>query len=303
MSMESFFDMDTGFGIGMLVYYLLTMLFSFGVSIAVYVFRSLGVYTIAKRRELKHPWMAWVPIVDYWLLGSISDQYQYVVKGKNRNKRKWMLGLNIAMGVIMMVFWVLYIAMFVNLISGAINGFMNETAMLEQMFGFLGGILLLWLPLMGISIALMVLRYIALYDLYNSVDPKNSVLYLVLSILVSISEPFFIFFNRKKDLGMPPRKPRAKEYLPQEPTEPDVPVYEAEPVPAATFATEEDFAPAEAEPVPAEEPTPVEEPVPAEEPTPVEEPVPTEEPAPVEESAPAEEASAEPAGEQYPWEL
>ena len=285
MSMESFFDIDTGFGVGMLVYYLLSMLFSFGLSIAVYVFRSLGVYTIAKRRALKNPWMAWVPVVDYWLLGSISDQYQYVVKGKNKNKRKWMLGLNIAMGVFMVVFWVVYIVMLVQLITGAVSGYMNESAMLEQLLGFLGGALVLLLPLLGISVALTVLRYMALYDLYRSVDPKNSVLYLVLSILVSISEPFFIFFNRKKDLGMPPRKPRMRDGIARESGE-EVPVYEAEPVPVEAFAGEEDFAPAE-------------EPAPTEEPAAVEEPAPTEESTPAEEPAPAEEAPAE----QYPWDV
>ena len=31
-------------------------------------------------------------------------------------------------------------------------------------------------------------------------------LYLVLSILFSPTEPFFLFFNRDKDQGMPPRK-------------------------------------------------------------------------------------------------
>jgi hypothetical protein len=46
----------------------------------------------------------------------------------------------------------------------------------------------------------------ALYDVYRSLDPANAVLYLVLSILFSPTEPFFLFFNREKDLGMPPRK-------------------------------------------------------------------------------------------------
>ena len=30
--------------------------------------------------------------------------------------------------------------------------------------------------------------------------------YVVLSILFGITEPFFLFFNRNKDKGMPPRK-------------------------------------------------------------------------------------------------
>ena len=64
------------------------------------------------------------------------------------------------------------------------------------------------LPLAAVSVAYLVIRYMVLYDVYRSVDPNNSVLYLVLSILFNPTEPFFLFFNREKDLGMPPRKQR-----------------------------------------------------------------------------------------------
>ena len=66
----------------------------------------------------------------------------------------------------------------------------------------------LGLPFAAVTIALCVIRYMALYDVYRSMDPANAVLYLVLSILFSPTEPFFLFFNREKDLGMPPRKQR-----------------------------------------------------------------------------------------------
>ena len=56
-------------------------------ALAMYVLKSVGLYTIARRRGLKNPWMAWVPVLNDWLLGSISDQYRYVVKGQIRNRR------------------------------------------------------------------------------------------------------------------------------------------------------------------------------------------------------------------------
>ena len=67
-------------------------------------------------------------------------------------------------------------------------------------------ILGLVLPFAAIAITFCVIRYMALFDIYRSMDPGNAVLYLVLSILFSPTEPFFLFFNREKDLGMPPRK-------------------------------------------------------------------------------------------------
>lgn len=57
------------------------------ISVTIYVLEALGIYTIAKRRGIHNPWLAWIPVAQYWILGSISDQYQYVVKGNVRNRR------------------------------------------------------------------------------------------------------------------------------------------------------------------------------------------------------------------------
>ena len=62
------------------------------------------------------------------------------------------------------------------------------------------------LPLAGVAIAAAVIRFVALYDVYRSLDPNNAVLFLVLSIFFGVTEPFFLFFNRDKDAGMPPRR-------------------------------------------------------------------------------------------------
>jgi len=70
------------------------------------------------------------------------------------------------------------------------------------------------LPIFALSIASAVIRYMALYDVYTSMDPSNNVLFLVLSIFFGVTEPFFLFFNRNRDDGMPPRKDAAPEEPP-----------------------------------------------------------------------------------------
>ena len=52
------------------------------IGIATYVLSALGLYTIAKRRGLNHPWLAWIPVASAWIVGSLSDQYRYVVNGE-----------------------------------------------------------------------------------------------------------------------------------------------------------------------------------------------------------------------------
>lgn len=164
--------------------------------IATYILTSLAIYTVSRRRGLRNPWLAWIPVINCWLLGSLSDQYQYVVKGEIKNKRKWLIGLGILQWALGLAFAILVLVTVGFLIAS------NTSDVAGSVIGMLG----LLLPLAAASIAMCVIRYMALYDVYRSLDPGNAVLYLVLSILFSPTEPFFLFFNREKDLGMPPRK-------------------------------------------------------------------------------------------------
>ena len=63
--------------------------------IAMYVLTSLGLYTIAKRRAISKAWLAWIPVVNCWIIGCISDQYRYVVKGQMKSRRKSLLTLSV----------------------------------------------------------------------------------------------------------------------------------------------------------------------------------------------------------------
>lgn len=173
--------------------------------IAGYVLSALGLYTLAKRRGIHSAWLSWIPVANVWILGSLSDQYRYVVLGQNRSKRKSLLTLNILAAVVGAIVGVIAIGMVGNLIWGLVSG-APEAIFLDRMAGSLMWILGLLLPAAAIAIAKAIIYYMALYDVFKSVDPANSVVFLVLSILFSVTEPFFLFFTRNKDLGMPPRR-------------------------------------------------------------------------------------------------
>ena len=207
--MEFIFD---GLGAGFAALYTVYSMVASSFGIALYVLRALGLYSIAKRRGINRPWMSWVPVLDLWVLGCISDQYQYVVNGKVRNKRKWLLGLSIAMAVLYIVFAVL-IGVAVFGAVGGMTGSMSDNQLVATLLGPVMGLVVGLIPLVGIAIAVMAIRYIAMYDLYTSCSPQNNVLFLVLSIFFTVTEPFFLFFIRNKDEGMPPRR-QQPQYIP-----------------------------------------------------------------------------------------
>ena len=73
----------------------------------------------------------------------------------------------------------------------------------------IGGFLAIVLSILVIWLS--VLQYMAYYDVFRSSDPRNATMYLVLSIVLSMIGggfvlALFVFINREKDLGMPPRR-------------------------------------------------------------------------------------------------
>jgi len=170
-------------------------------NIATYVLTSLALYTLAQRRGIRHGWLAWIPVVNCWIIGSLSDQYRYLVKGAIKSKRKSLLVLSILNSALITAAITLAV---VTLTSMAMN-FRREVLGLVVAIGCVG------LVLLGISVGRLVVRFMALHDVYNSMDPENGVLFLVLSILFPVTEPFFLFFHRNKDLGMPPRRDAVRQ--------------------------------------------------------------------------------------------
>ena len=158
------------FMMAFIVIYGIFMLIALACSVAMYIFQSMGLYTIAKRRGIHHPGLAWVPVANMWILGSISDQYQYVVKRKIRNRRKVLLGLLIATYVLVTI---AAVGMIVGITSGVFDTM--DTAPAPAIFGTVA-IVLIYLVGWVLAVVAMVFMYIAYYDLFASCNPSNAVL-------------------------------------------------------------------------------------------------------------------------------
>ena len=159
-------------------------------SVIFWIISSLSLQSIARRRGIRNAWLAWVPIGNQWILGSIADQYQHLIQGKITSRRKILLWLNVG-----------YVAL---IVANSLVQVMTELAAHtdEQ--------LLIWglastaisLARLAVSITTLVFYHMSNYDLYRSCNPKNAVTFLVLGIIFPVAQPFFYLSCRKKDLGM-----------------------------------------------------------------------------------------------------
>ena len=177
----------------------------FLLGIVCYVLGSIGMYSIAKRRGISHAWLAWVPVVNVWVLGSISDQFRYVTKAQVKNKRTTLLVMNLVYIVVVIALIAVLLMGAVDLVTMGMAVAPNEEELMASALALLFQFLGFFAIIVVLAIILAVFRFIALYDLYVSVNPSCAVLFLVLSVFLGVTQPFFIFFNRKNDDGMPPR--------------------------------------------------------------------------------------------------
>ena len=206
--------------------WLIVMLLVLAYSVLVYVLHSVGMYSIAKRRGIHHAWLSWIPLGNVWVLGSVSDQYQYVAKGKIRSRRKVLLGLSIATYALMISFYVMYFLYMAQVLMYA--DYLSAADVMAPGLALLA----IALVMMVIAVVTAVFQYIAYYDLFESCNPNNSVMFLVLGIFFSFLLPFFVFACRKKDLGMPPR--RSSTPAPGWKPAPPPPVWQPPAVPAVS---------------------------------------------------------------------
>lgn len=182
--------------------------FMFGMSclfaLVPYFFRAYALYNLAARRGLPRPWLAWVPVGQEWIMGYLSDQYQATVHRQNKKRRTMLVVLSaVTFGSALLTMC----AMVSSMIT-AMNGRFD--------FGLLFGLMSsLSFVMSAACIAYLIYYYIAMYDVYRSCDPTNATVYLVLSILINISQVFFLFACRYKDYGMV--RPAPRDYQPPQP--------------------------------------------------------------------------------------
>ena len=155
-----------------------------------WIISALSLQAIARRRGIRNAWLAWVPVGNEWILGSIADQYQHLIQGKITARRKLLVWLNVGYAMLIIA-------------NGLVQGLTEAAAHTEeQLMLWSLASMLISVARLAVSITALVFCHMSNYDLYRSCNPKNAVTFLVLGIIFPITQPFFYLSCRKKDLGM-----------------------------------------------------------------------------------------------------
>ena len=162
------------------------------VAVAGYVLFSLGMYEIATNRGIHNSWIAWIPVARKWMLGCISDQYQFVQRNTRTRRRAALVVLPVLEAVLAVVSF--FLGIFRLILSMENGGSLGTAA---------------WIIMAVLALVRLlsfILETVAVYDLHRSCNPDNAKLHLVLGIFIPCFRAVVIFLERNLELGMPPRK-------------------------------------------------------------------------------------------------
>ena len=168
------------------------------IGIAIYLLESISVYKMAKSAEIKNPWLAFIPVANDWVFGTLAEKY----KKKNGTKSaRFGIILPVLEGIVLIetIALTIFTVISVKEITGyALDAVNTSAEMAPEQFMSLIPVIILYFALMAVAIAYAVVFFIALWRVYYSFDKSNATLYIVLSIIFTISVPIILFIIRNR---------------------------------------------------------------------------------------------------------
>ena len=152
--------------------------------IPVFILFSIGLYTLAKKQDIQNPWLAWIPVVNYFVLGTLIKDAPYI---KKKFKRIEIIAL------------ICGIAYFLS----AITPILVQMLYFEQVVNTL--FIMYWLFSMLLVLVSLGTRAFAIfmyYHLFKIYAPKETVLYTVMSVFSLSYAMIFSIRNYEKPLAL-----------------------------------------------------------------------------------------------------
>lgn len=168
-----------------------------------YIFQSISLTRIGRRRGIKAPWLVWIPIARNWAIGALADEYD----SRNGMKRHFRAILLVCIILCMLI-------SSGSLASVASVGELAEdieSLDFDDTFSSLVKIIVaVYGSLIVTSLASVVhstLTFICIYKIYESLSPRRCVLHFILGLFIPFYQAISLFCLRNKGYPYPEEAP------------------------------------------------------------------------------------------------
>lgn len=167
-----------------------------------YVLTAIGLHTVAAKRKLPMAWLAWIPVGNSWVLGSIID-YHTRLRGF---KQKWRIVLPVLSLMVLFVCAVMFLSMMgliIPLLEITSTRYVNPE---EVFLSIIGPYLIFYISYFLLIIVTSVLstcQTVCIYKVFEETVPNKAVSFFVLSMLIPLASGVCLILCRKSKLGVP----------------------------------------------------------------------------------------------------
>ncbi|MBR5314392.1 MAG: hypothetical protein IKU45_03140 [Clostridia bacterium] len=162
-----------------------------GISAAEYIIQALALHRVAGKRKISNSWLAWIPIANCWILGSIVDDFE----AETGSKRKFRVILFVLALVLVAICLLTSIAIISYFIAISLNNGI-PTGDEELILGII--LYATILPVTLVAVAYGALELICTYKIHEYIYPEKSVKYIVVSLLVPLGASICLLKNAKR---------------------------------------------------------------------------------------------------------
>lgn len=193
-------ESDVGFvALGVLAVVFIVYFVIMGLSIANYIMVSLSIHKIGSRRQIANSWLAWLPIANYWIIGSIADDYD---KRQGHN-RKWRTSLLTLALVGIGGFLIMYISMIIAVIALTFAE-ANYEPTISSMLSIILPLYLAMIVGIVVLAALNICNAVCVFKIFESTVPEKALKYFLIYLLVPLGSGICLMKCRNSGYDNPP---------------------------------------------------------------------------------------------------
>ncbi len=171
----------------------------FATGITCYIFQAAGLYSMAKRQGIKPAGLAWVPVINFYLLGKIADVIGRA-EGRNTHRRVTLLVLYFIQIALSIGLGVYLIVILDFLIKSSIQSGYYRPYIVDQSSLLTTGLIGVLSVILTIVVAILYYVFLmrAVYIILKDRTPKNCALLIVLCIFINYAIGPCLFAVRNK---------------------------------------------------------------------------------------------------------
>lgn len=158
--------------------------------IPVFIMYSIGLYKMAKNQNLENPWLAWIPVGNYYIVGLLAKDSPFI---KRKFKR---------IEIFTLIAGILYAGILIYSMYISLNSISNMNEYMNSVYSSSYWSTML-ISLISSLIALLIRAFMIFtyYHLYKIYSPQEAALYTGLSVFSLTFVFLFVIRNYKRAIS------------------------------------------------------------------------------------------------------